>query len=341
MRSEANPLQKRFVYLAVVLAAFAAAVHVSPALASSSSVAVCGTGGEEATAQSALVGTGRFSSVDTLSCDGSTPSLSTLQSYDAVYAFPDGAYADFPTLAQNLADYVDGGGHLVLGQWGFASCCGTWWNTRLDTGGYLPFTNRGSAQDPDPSSSGGSSVTVNSMLFDAPSSALLSGVSTVGSFDAALVGLAPGATQVAHWDDVDATPAVAVKGNVVGLNLWLDGTGGGGFSSGDWLALLTNALLVPAPAAPGNAPSHAGYCSVAGNVNPFTGASITPGTFLNLDTDQASTDPSYKGAVAANFVEGIGITCDPPPVGYLQSGFATDADNVGGGFYPYFAKRSA
>jgi hypothetical protein len=92
-------------------------------------------------------------------------------------------------------------------------------------------------------------------------------------------------------------------------------------------------------AAGGN--SHAGYCSVAGNVNPFTGASIAPGTFLNLDTDQAATDPSYKGAVAANFVEGIGITCDPPPVGYLQNGFATDADNVGGGFYPYFAKHSA
>lgn len=221
------------------------------------------------------------------------------------------------------------------------SCCGTWWNTQLDTGGYLPVTNLGNPQNASPSGSGGSSVSVTSMAFDAPSSGLLSGVAAVGSngFSAAKVGLATGASQIAHWDDVAHTPAVAVKGNVVALNIWIQGTGVG--SSGDWLKLLTNALTYVTSQSTSVSVEHAGYCSVAGDVNPVTGLPIWPGTFLNLDSGQVATDPSYAGAAPANFVAGLGITCAPPPAGDVQNGFATDADDVPGGFYPYFAPPGA
>ncbi len=82
--------------------------------------------------------------------------------------------------------------------------------------------------------------------------------------------------------------------------------------------------------------SKRGFCAAAGNTNPYTGASIAPGTFLELRADQPLRDDNYKGATPANFVAGTGITCDSPPTGYVQDGFAGEAQHVGEGFYPYF-----
>ena len=81
------------------------------------------------------------------------------------------------------------------------------------------------------------------------------------------------------------------------------------------------------------------YCSVAGNSNPFSGAAITPGTFLNLEAGQADTDSHYTGATPAIFVKGTGLTCDPPPPGYIRSGFADDRVDMAGGLYPLWIPR--
>jgi hypothetical protein len=86
--------------------------------------------------------------------------------------------------------------------------------------------------------------------------------------------------------------------------------------------------------------THAGYCAVAGDTHPFTGAAIPPGTFLDLDYGQPASDPHYKGAVPANFVQGQGITCSPPPAGYVQKGFAGDAQQVPSFLYPYYVPGS-
>jgi hypothetical protein len=81
-----------------------------------------------------------------------------------------------------------------------------------------------------------------------------------------------------------------------------------------------------------------GYCSAPGDTNPTTGQAITPGTFLNLDTGQPTTDSHYMGAVVANYLQGLGITCD------LPSGYATTGQHVGyngpgsPGSYAYYAK---
>ena len=79
-----------------------------------------------------------------------------------------------------------------------------------------------------------------------------------------------------------------------------------------------------------------GYCSVAGNSNGDSGEEITPGTFLNLETGQADSDSHYAGATPAIFVKGTGITCDPPPPGYVRSGFADDRVDIGDGLYPFW-----
>lgn len=84
-------------------------------------------------------------------------------------------------------------------------------------------------------------------------------------------------------------------------------------------------------------PPHAAMCSVPGNTNPFTGAAIPPGTFLDLLAAQITTDPNYEGATPAIFVEGKGLTCDPPPPGYTQQGYAADDQHVASNFYAYWA----
>lgn len=81
---------------------------------------------------------------------------------------------------------------------------------------------------------------------------------------------------------------------------------------------------------------HAGYCSAAGNSWP-DGTPITPGTFLYLIYQQPETDVHYKGATPAIYVKGIGITCDPPPAGYTQQGYAGEELSVPDGLYPYYA----
>ena len=81
---------------------------------------------------------------------------------------------------------------------------------------------------------------------------------------------------------------------------------------------------------------YAGYCSAAGNTW-ADGTPITPGTFLYLIYQQPATDSHYTGATPAIYVKGTGITCDPPPAGYTQQGYAGNDLSVPDGLYPYYA----
>ena len=81
-----------------------------------------------------------------------------------------------------------------------------------------------------------------------------------------------------------------------------------------------------------------GYCSVKGNTYPFTGAAIPPGTFLDLTGGQVANDATYKGAVPANYLQGLGITCDVLP-GYVKTGETVGYFGHGDpGMYTYYAK---
>lgn len=92
---------------------------------------------------------------------------------------------------------------------------------------------------------------------------------------------------------------------------------------------LVRAVFVPVPA-------RGGYCTVAGNTDPYSGAALAAGTFVNLAQEQVAGDPSYTGVVPAIYVEGKGLTCDAPPAGYTQHGLAGDDQKVGSGLYPYY-----
>jgi hypothetical protein len=75
--------------------------------------------------------------------------------------------------------------------------------------------------------------------------------------------------------------------------------------------------------------NRAGYCSAAGDTNPYKTEPYAAGTFLDLDYGQPSTDSHYANATLASYVSGKGLTCDPPPAGYVLSGSY--------GPYPYWA----
>lgn len=83
----------------------------------------------------------------------------------------------------------------------------------------------------------------------------------------------------------------------------------------------------------------AGYCSAPGDTDE-TGAPLQPGTFLDLTVGAPAVDGHYTGAVPANFVAGVGLTCSAPPAGYVRDGFADGGGTPGSGIYPYYAKAS-
>ena len=170
-----------------------------------------------------LNGTGMFSQVDNLSplgCDlfppyhglDPTPTLATLQQYSAVLVYSNCAFNNSAALGDVLADYVDGGGHVVVAtfsfwqEWGEIGLYG-----RLQSGGYLPFTLGTQKEWGNPS-----------LVADLPDDPLLEGVTTFNGGEIAYrnagISLTPGSTLVAHWSD--GLPLVAYKGNVVALNFF-------------------------------------------------------------------------------------------------------------------------
>jgi len=85
--------------------------------------------------------------------------------------------------------------------------------------------------------------------------------------------------------------------------------------------------------------ARAGYCSVAGDTA-VDGSALAPGTFLDLLIGEPAQNGHYTGAVPANFVQGLGLTCNGPPAGYVRRGFAADAKHIGSGIYPYYVPAS-
>ncbi len=99
-----------------------------------------------------------------------------------------------------------------------------------------------------------------------------------------------------------------------------------------------NGLLNMAVELNGGSTGRAGYCAVAGNMD-ANGNPIAPGTFLNLGTDQPTSDPHYKGATPAYYYQGLGISCDSLP-GYTKTGEMVGYGGHGDpGGYTYMARN--
>jgi hypothetical protein len=143
------------------------------------------------------------------------PTPAQLRAYQSVLVYSDGAFTDNVGLGNELADYVDQGGGVVLSTFVFYSSGGLAIQGRLATGGYLPFTTSGQSAP--------GNLTLTKLL---PSNPLLDGVNTfnggTSSYQNSSITNAPGATLVAQWSN--GQPLVGFTnhspGRVVGLNFF-------------------------------------------------------------------------------------------------------------------------
>jgi hypothetical protein len=70
-----------------------------------------------------------------------TPSVHTMDQYECVFTWVNYAYHDKVTMGNNLADYVDGGGKVVLGQWCLPTAAPSpCLSGRIMSAGYIPVT---------------------------------------------------------------------------------------------------------------------------------------------------------------------------------------------------------
>ena len=93
--------------------------QVIPAVVPSSSLKVALITAESQSAwvsdvQAKLQATGKFSQVDIIAANSTTPTVAQLQAYESVLVWSDNTFADPTALGNNLADYVDGGGGVVV-----------------------------------------------------------------------------------------------------------------------------------------------------------------------------------------------------------------------------------
>ena len=175
-------------------------------------------------ARDVLLADGRFDSVDIINttrfAGGGTPSLDTLQGYDAVLTWSNDSHDDSVSLGNVLADYVDGGGGVVVAVFGNTSpnparqLLGRW-----DTGGYeiIPQGGghvEGPASPPSPGQQGGFVVMADPLvpdhpLFDGiddPQDVRLNWATTsnglrFGAHRPVVTSLTPGSTKLAVWED--------------------------------------------------------------------------------------------------------------------------------------------
>ncbi|MEW6758696.1 MAG: Ig domain-containing protein, partial [Acidobacteriota bacterium] len=140
--------------------------------------------------------------VDVFDTRSATPTLPQLQAYHVVVVWTNYTVYDRTALGDVLADYVDGGGRVILAVF---SCDSSWGIAgRIMTEGYAPFLL------------GGTGYSTHSLGAFNASHPIMSGVTAASDFYWTVTTLDPGATLVASWSD--GAPFVATKGCVVGIN---------------------------------------------------------------------------------------------------------------------------
>ncbi len=149
--------------------------------------------------QTKVVG-GPITSMDAFDANLATPTLVQLQAYDAVLVTNDDVFQDPTALGNVLADYVNGGGGVVVAV--FANTFGE------PAGNFVPYQ-----LIPSNGQSGGQAFLGT---VSVPAHPVMQGVTSFdggsSSYRAGGTAIAAGATLVASWDD--GTPLVVAKNNV-------------------------------------------------------------------------------------------------------------------------------
>jgi hypothetical protein len=216
------------------------------------------------------------------------------------------ASLDKTAIGNALADYLDGGGHVIESEfiqsydaWGFAG--------RYMTGGYSAFTpatlDHGSA---------------DTMSIVAPAHPVMAGVTSIGDAYQQDPGLAAGATLLARWSGTSYN-AVAVKPHVVALNFVLCDSP---TWTGDIPLLLNNALnwlcaSTPGPFLQVDGKTFVDHCAYDGPGD-MNGV-VEPGENINLAVTLRNS-----GSAAAT---GLNVTITSPTAGVtITDGTAAYAD---------------
>lgn len=183
--------------------------------------------------------TGVFTKVDVFDATSGTPTLQNLQQYGAVMLFSDAQFQDPVTLGNNVADYWDGGGRVVVATFANTSGIGVQGKFGDPAAGYILIDPQGQEE---PSDSLGQ--------INEPNSPLMLGVSKLSATSAYRSSGGPinGATVVAQW--ASGKPLIVrgvVKGrNRVDLNMYPPSDTalpGAGFWTGNGAEIIRNALL--------------------------------------------------------------------------------------------------
>src|SRR2546421_12601320 len=188
--------------------------------------------------QGKLIATGRFSQVDIIGASSTTPTVNQLRAYKSVLVWSDSGFANATALGNNLADYVDGGGGVVIA---------------VFTDAIVPLSGRFVSDDYyvlEPTSDAiGGQLTLGTIYE--PSSPLMAGVTSFdggsSSFRDGTPILNANAVRVADWSDGE--PLIArrtINGNRrVDLNFFppsSDSQNGFWVSSTDGVKIMANAL---------------------------------------------------------------------------------------------------
>lgn len=234
--------------IALALSGQAGAQQLNVAIA-----AAAGTGASDCRftdVQSYLAATGFFASVDILDVRLATPSLATLQAYDALITWSNLDYADSVAMGDVLADYVDGGGGVVVAVYA---------NTSTSTARYL----RGrwqSGYEVVPAALGVTAGAASLGTVLDPGHPVMQGVSTFHGGSAsnrpATLTLTPGSTLIAQWSDGRTLVAEGPIPGRIDLGFYPPSSN---CSAGFWTAttdgdlLVANALVYVAGAGVGTA----------------------------------------------------------------------------------------
>jgi hypothetical protein len=179
------------------------------------------------TAVSALIG----GPVDYFDARVGTPSLSLLHNYDCVHTWVNYAYNDKVAFGNNLADYADAGGRVILGVFSTYTL-GNSLSGRIMNPGYSPVFSPG----------GNNHFTSSAYAGDG--TLFHSGVTTYSIGFRDILAIQGGGLIDAHY--LDGEIAVAYRPDL-GV-IYVNGSGASQLSpSGDWNQLLANTCLVQVP----------------------------------------------------------------------------------------------
>ena len=135
-----------------------------------------------------------------------TPTLSQLEQYDVILTWTNSSHNNRIALGNVLADYVDGGGSVVIMTFSFLNTTSAGLGGRITSGGYSPFA----------SASLGNHYSYATLGSIDASHPIMQGVTAAQDYYRDYVTLTGGSELVASWSDGEEY--VAVKGSVAAVN---------------------------------------------------------------------------------------------------------------------------